>query len=270
MQELTCADCGASWTRELTRGRRPARCAECVKRKAIERGRNRSPESRKTSTPCAGCGKPLWGSRSSLPPGERKCQACRSDRLRRKAAAGEFDPGNIPGRHGRAWRKLRALVIEEETNCFRCGGLVDKSLKYPDPNAPSADHIKDIREGGAPLDRDNVRLAHFGCNSADGARKRFARGSGEDDQFGPTRAKEVMTAAGRVAQDETQVFLTMIRTKLADEMNAASGAESAVIAKELRAVVGALAQLDSSSRQGGSILDQLAAKRAARVANATG
>lgn len=221
---------------------------------------------RKPDTPCAGgCGKLLWSGKSSLPEGKRKCRGCRA------APVGEHKPGNMPGRHGPAWRKLRVQVIAEETSCFRCGAEVDKSLAYPDPDSPSVDHIKDIRDGGAPLDRDNVRLAHFGCNSADGARKRHARVAGDQGRhLAPTRAREAVMAAGRVAGDETLTFLTMIREKLADEMNAASGAESAVIAKELRAVVAALAELDRPTTEGGSILDQLAAKRAARLADATG
>lgn len=207
----------------------------------------------------------LWSGKTSLPEGKRMCRECRS------ATGRHHNPGNMPGRHGQAWRKLRAQVIAEETDCFRCGAEVDKSLKWPDSNSPSADHVKDIRDGGAPLDRDNIRLAHFGCNSADGARKRFAREGGDAGrQLAPTRAREVVMAAGRVAGDETRAFLTMIREKLADEMNAASGAESAVIAKELRAVVAALAELDRSATEGGSILDQLAAKRAARLADAAG
>lgn len=34
---------------------------------------------KKPDTPCAGCGKLLWGGRASLPPGERKCRDCRRD-----------------------------------------------------------------------------------------------------------------------------------------------------------------------------------------------
>lgn len=33
---------------------------------------------RKPDTPCAGCGKMLWGTQTSLPPGERRCRPCRT------------------------------------------------------------------------------------------------------------------------------------------------------------------------------------------------
>lgn len=219
--------------------------------------------SRNPDTPCAGgCGKLLWRGRGSRPAGERRCRSCRS-----AAAQKAQKPGNLPGRHGTAWRTLRARVIAEETHCFRCGGEVDKTLKYPNPLSPSADHIVDIRDGGVPLERENVKLAHFGCNSADGASKRHAAAG---NHGGAGKAQQIIQAAGRVAGDDTRAFLLMIRDKLADEMNMAAGAESALIAKELRAVVAALADLNKAAPREESVLDQLAARRAARVADTAG
>lgn len=37
---------------------------------------------RKPDTPCAGCGKMLWGGTTSLPPGQRTCRSCRPGRTR--------------------------------------------------------------------------------------------------------------------------------------------------------------------------------------------
>lgn len=44
---------------------------------------------RQPDTPCAGCGKLLWSSRTSLPPGQRRCRDCRRDAppVRRKSCA---------------------------------------------------------------------------------------------------------------------------------------------------------------------------------------
>jgi len=81
------------------------------------------------------------------------------------------------GRKGRPWRRLCARVYAEETHCIRCGRWVDKDLPYRNPRtgqvnrwSKSVDHKRALHLGGAPLARDNVGLAHFGCNSSHGAR----------------------------------------------------------------------------------------------------
>ena len=93
------------------------------------------------------------------------------------------------GRKGRAWRVLCAQVYSDpnETHCLRCGKPVDKSLIFSRslpreqrPYARSVDHIIAIEHGGARESRDNVAIAHYGCNSRHGARlgnaKRAGRG----------------------------------------------------------------------------------------------
>ncbi|WP_328465515.1 HNH endonuclease [Actinoplanes sp. NBC_00393] len=83
------------------------------------------------------------------------------------------------GRKGRSWRVLCAQVYADphETHCLRCGKPVDKSLVFSRylpahqrPHARSVDHIIAIEQGGARLSRDNVAIAHYGCNSRHGAR----------------------------------------------------------------------------------------------------
>lgn len=78
------------------------------------------------------------------------------------------------GRAGRPWRRMRAQVIATETHCARCGGWVDKRLRFPHPKSPSVDHTQPLGRGGAPLTRTNLRLMHLGCNSSkrDGHRQR--------------------------------------------------------------------------------------------------
>lgn len=90
------------------------------------------------------------------------------------------------GRKGRAWRTLCAQVYADpsETHCLRCGRPVDKTLIFG-PELPqhlraqarSVDHIMAIHHGGARLSRDNVAIAHYGCNSRHGARIRHAGGA---------------------------------------------------------------------------------------------
>ena len=52
-------------------------------------------------------------------------------------------------------------------------------------------------------------------------------------------------AASRIDQNGTLAFLTGIRDKLADQLNADPGPGAAAIARELRAVDGVLAELDA-------------------------
>lgn len=91
------------------------------------------------------------------------------------------------GRKGRAWRLLCAQVYADpaETHCVRCGRPVDKGLVFGQhlptelrPQARSVDHIIAMDQGGARLSRDNVGIAHYGCNSRHGARVRWAKRQG--------------------------------------------------------------------------------------------
>lgn len=84
------------------------------------------------------------------------------------------------GRKGRPWRELCEQVYADphETHCLRCGRAVDKGLRGTTPESRSVDHIIAIDLGGARLSRDNVALAHFGCNSRHGANVRWAKARG--------------------------------------------------------------------------------------------
>jgi 5-methylcytosine-specific restriction endonuclease McrA len=90
------------------------------------------------------------------------------------------------GRKGRAWRLLCGQVYADpaETHCIRCGKPVDKDLIATDlppglrAQARSVDHIIAIDQGGARLSRDNVAIAHYGCNSRHGAKVRWAKTKG--------------------------------------------------------------------------------------------
>lgn len=63
-----------------------------------------------------------------------------------------------------AWQRARHAVIQTETTCWICGGhqFVDQPRH---PNSRSVDHINRLADGGNLLDRHNLRLAHYGCNS---------------------------------------------------------------------------------------------------------
>jgi len=72
-------------------------------------------------------------------------------------------------RNGHARRKLRAAVLASEDVCHLCGGLVDKSLRWPHPMSPEVDHVVPVSVGGHPYARSNARLAHRICNLRKGA-----------------------------------------------------------------------------------------------------
>lgn len=61
-------------------------------------------------------------------------------------------------------------VLRDETLCWICGDVVDKTLSGRDPKGPSVDHVIPRAQGGSN-DRDNLRLAHLSCNSAHAGRR---------------------------------------------------------------------------------------------------
>lgn len=69
---------------------------------------------------------------------------------------------------GRPYRRLQQWVYATFDTCFRCGGWVDKDIRFVDPRhpmAPSLEHPVPIAQGGDPLSRDNAALSHYGCNA---------------------------------------------------------------------------------------------------------
>lgn len=70
----------------------------------------------------------------------------------------------MSGASGRAWRKLRARVLREETHCHLCDQAVDTTLPKHRPGSPEVDHIIPLTYGGELLSRDNAHLAHRHCN----------------------------------------------------------------------------------------------------------
>lgn len=71
---------------------------------------------------------------------------------------------------GSAWIAARTQCLAGADTCMICFKPLDMSIKGPHPLAPSADHIIPVSLGGDPYSQDNLRPAHYGCNSARGNR----------------------------------------------------------------------------------------------------
>ena len=71
------------------------------------------------------------------------------------------------GARGEFERNKRKILMSQEI-CGICGKPVDKSLKYPNPEAPVIDHIIPLKKGGHPCSLYNLQLAHARCNRLKG------------------------------------------------------------------------------------------------------
>jgi 5-methylcytosine-specific restriction endonuclease McrA len=58
----------------------------------------------------------------------------------------------------------RKKILASENVCAICGKPVDKSLRPPNPMAPTVDHIIPVSKGGHPSALSNLQLAHWTCN----------------------------------------------------------------------------------------------------------
>lgn len=96
---------------------------------------------------------------STTHPTRKWCSGpCREAWSRRKPKS-RSDP-----RTGRPYRRLRLQVLAEESVCWIC--RVPFFGTWPMPLSPTMDHVIAISKGGAVLDRNNVRAAHFRCNTS--------------------------------------------------------------------------------------------------------
>lgn len=75
-------------------------------------------------------------------------------------------PEIAAGRSGAAWTAVRKRVFSEETHCWWCRKWVNQALPRTHPMSRTADHVHPLWQGGDPLDRANLRLAHRRCNTA--------------------------------------------------------------------------------------------------------
>jgi 5-methylcytosine-specific restriction endonuclease McrA len=91
-------------------------------------------------------------------------QSKRASRDRRKA----LERGAV-----KIERVFRRKVYERDRwRCHICGEKISQHLQAPDPGSATLDHIHPLSLGGSHT-YDNVKAAHYGCNSARGNRDEF-------------------------------------------------------------------------------------------------
>jgi len=113
-----------------------------------------------TST-CSRCGGEWQQSKFAHDIGYSRCVKCQTvERPRRQAQMRRNKAPQIS-------LTDRKHVIATQTHCAICTKPVDKTLRFPDPQSPSIDHIKAVAVGGTS-ERDNLQLTHLTCNCAKG------------------------------------------------------------------------------------------------------
>ncbi|MFQ6230770.1 HNH endonuclease signature motif containing protein [Nocardia sp. NPDC002869] len=81
------------------------------------------------------------------------------NRYRRRSATGR-------GLDDRTYRKATKQLRARSQTCWICGGRIDVSLPYTDPESWTADHVVPRSKGGHLLGE--MRAAHRRCNSKRG------------------------------------------------------------------------------------------------------
>lgn len=147
----TCSVCGASFTRMP--GNQSRTCSSAC---AIERMRKALGKPRQ----CRDCSVPML---SHMP--TPRCPDCVRERNRIKCQR-RRDAGR--GRTKYDGLTIFDLGDRDGWRCHLCRHRVRRDLAYPHPRSPSFDHLVPVSDGGEDR-RENLRLAHLGCNSSRGA-----------------------------------------------------------------------------------------------------
>lgn len=189
----TCAECGQRFWRSRQSGPAPTYCSFECRRAPYQRRilaearddtrRRREKRNRSRTRVCPECGTEfvwkstnpdqiycsrecVWpnlvgGFKKQMPDSEAKRREReRSKRRRRKVRGNSIDREEIFERDG--WI------------CQLCGEPVDPALQFPDPGSSSLDHICPLALGGKHV-RENVQLAHYGCNSRKSATNQWRK-----------------------------------------------------------------------------------------------
>lgn len=111
---------------------------------------------------CAGCGVAFVR--------ERKVKYCSPEcgATARRDARKALERGAV-----KTERVFRQKVYQRDKwRCHICGGKINSALEAPNPGAATLDHVHPLSLGGSHT-YDNIKAAHYGCNSARGNRDQF-------------------------------------------------------------------------------------------------
>lgn len=184
-----CAGCGAGLVKKPGPGRWPKWCAECLpaesKRKRAseaaaraadpigwrqERARQARAFARRYA---AEQGEPYTARylRERRAAGKRATAEGRGPRSRPSGAAEASDRRRRARLQEQHVESVRRLEVFERDGwvCGICGGPVDRSTRFPDPQSATIDHIVPVGLGGEHS-MSNVRCAHLACNVRRGTR----------------------------------------------------------------------------------------------------
>lgn len=161
LPEAMCAVCGKPTGKPL-RTRRQAcsnACRTALRPPYIPKPKPPKPPPPTWQRTCQRCGVAFETDR----PTQVHCTARCGDKARterRKIA--KRQTGSVIG------RVYRALVFQRDDYvCWLCDYPTKRDAVVPDPEAPTVDHVIPLAKGG-PHTMDNVRTAHFLCNSMKG------------------------------------------------------------------------------------------------------
>jgi predicted nucleic acid-binding Zn ribbon protein len=128
---------------------------------------------RKPAIPCGYCGTPFHPtkdhntrccSKACITAYERK----HGRATRKRTPTKVVRPKRMPGLHvhhtNPSASPIRLMVFERDNwTCLLCGYKVERTQRWPHPQAPSIDHIIPVAHGGSD-DATNLRTTHLVCN----------------------------------------------------------------------------------------------------------
>lgn len=161
-----CSGCGQLLARRD--GHVVRMCQECADKAQIalaaEKQRLRDEqiaeqERRVASSICQWCQQSFVAARMGRRYCSKRCQSTANTRQKKARRRGAS--GTLPS--------LWAIYARDGGICQLCRKKVNRSIQPPHSRSASLDHIVPLAVGGSH-DSINIQLAHFGCNSAKGAR----------------------------------------------------------------------------------------------------
>lgn len=173
-----CAECGNQFLCKPSSRKRL--CSHsCVH--LAQRGR-KSASWHGTTKPCRHCGQAFtvtsWAKSRALYCGRPCLMASAKDRMAKfrnpykSALLRERNRRGSERRRRTSWVAIvgrwRTICERDGWRCWICGGHIDSSLQPPARMAGTVDHVVPLSHGGSDGD-ENVRAAHFRCNSRRGA-----------------------------------------------------------------------------------------------------